>query len=213
MMAGSIAPEASTGGFDVVSQMAASTEQLLQTVERSWASGTQQTDSLAEAVQNGRKVLEHVRQSKSKSPLRKTQELEPAAVPIPPIHYTISESDTEMDDEATQAAGQKRPVDMADDLHKAIEEARKVLPDLPMSAEAHDAASRRRPRSLLDNSQIVVARWRACRTTRRCRRDGLPERIRCHVRHLRAPAGRNCSATSTRSTPGRVRNLAGCVAG
>ena len=93
----------------------------------------QQTDSLAEAVQNGRKVLEHVRKSKSKSPLRKQQEMEPAAVPIPPIHHVISESDTEMDDELTQNAGLKRPIDMADDLHKAIEEARKVPPDFPMS--------------------------------------------------------------------------------
>ena len=133
LMMGSVAPEASTGGSDVVFPMAAAMEQLLQTVERSWAPGVQQTDSLAEAVHNGRKVLEHVRKSKSNSPLRKEQELEPAGVPIPPIHHVISDTDTEMDDEATQCAGLKRPIDMADDLHKAIEDARKVLPDLPMS--------------------------------------------------------------------------------
>ena len=109
LMMGSIAPEASTGGSDVVFPMAAAMEQLLQTVERSWAPGMQQTDSLAEAVHNGRKVLEHVRKSKSKSPLRKEQELEPAGVPIPPIHHVISDTDTEMDDEATQNAGVKRP--------------------------------------------------------------------------------------------------------
>ena len=226
LMAGPIALEVSIGGLDVVSPMAAAMEQLLQTVERSWAPGMQQTDSLAEAVQNGRKGLENVRRSKSKSPVRKQQATEPAAVPIPPIHHVISESDTEMDDEGTQNAGMKRPIDMADDLHKATEEARKVLPDLPMSAALRRATqvaqwSKRLRTMPTDDDHVasktsrrlMSARWRVCRTKRRCWRDGLPERIRRHLRHLRARAGRCCSVTSTRSTPGRARSFAGCAQG
>ena len=44
-----------------------------------------------------------------------------------------SETNTEMEDERTQPGSVKRPIDLADDLRKAIEDARRVLPDLSTS--------------------------------------------------------------------------------
>ena len=48
------------------------------------------------------------------------------------IHQTTSESDTDMEEEQTPLGSSKRPTDVSDDLRKAIQEARKVLPDLPV---------------------------------------------------------------------------------
>ena len=82
-----------------------------------------------------------------------------------PIHQINSDTDTNMDDDKTpkeraETSG-KRSIDLADDLHKAVDEARRVLPDLPMSGamkraveEAQDAAGRTRCWRGLDDSQI-----------------------------------------------------------
>ena len=40
---------------------------------------------------------------------------------------------TDMEDDRVVPVSTKRPIDLADDLHKAIDEARRVLSDIPMS--------------------------------------------------------------------------------
>ena len=99
-------PRVSTYGSDVESPMAAAMEQLLLLVARAWAPGAPQVDSLEEALQSSRAGNR----------------------PVGPIHPISSDTDANMEGDPSPPASTKRPTDLADDLHKARDEARSVLP-------------------------------------------------------------------------------------
>ena len=145
-----------------------------------------------------------MRHSKSRSPARTQLETDPAVVPI---HQANSDTDTDMDDDKTpkeraKTSG-KRSIDLADDLHKAIDEARRVLSEVPCQQRRngpHRSRSDRRGSRRCRHNQVLERSRRLLEGTER---GDLRQRDEA----MPGVQGDTCNVTSARSTPRKARSL------